>query len=190
VRDEALAASYSLSDENSPMIEEHGSQKDGFSDESKVRTAPSARARALMLIAFVGSYTLACYLPALHMTGQETMWRGVELLSFGIMSLKLGQLSWLANFLAIATVRAALLGQRKTVNILSAVTLLFALQTYTLLGKDIAIGRGDFNVVQVVAIGPGFYVWLLALMVPFIGSELHFFLDRRSPTTSKRPPPK
>ncbi len=171
------------------MPEEDDSPDDETRDELEALAMPSARARALMLIAFITTYTVACCLPTFYMTGQETVWHGVELMALGIMSLKLGQTAWLANFLAVAALRCAMSGQTKALHIISALTLLFACHTLALYNQEISIGKGDFNVVRLVAFGPGFYVWILALLMPLISNHLRHLFESRQPLPSESPAP-
>jgi hypothetical protein len=136
--------------------------------EAALPVPPSARGRAIILLAFVLVYSVACGLTAFHLEGQQERWTGVQLLVFGVVALKLGQFAWLANLTVIVALRAVMNGQTRTAQIWSGVSMLLSFHTFALFGQEIALGPQEFNHVRLVALGSGYYVWLLALLLPLI----------------------
>ncbi|MDB6139225.1 MAG: hypothetical protein JWO94_2297 [Verrucomicrobiaceae bacterium] len=127
---------------------------------------PSARGRALMLLAFVALYGIACWLPALHLTGRRQVWSGMEVMVMGPMALRLGQFGWLANPAAIIALRSVMSGRTRLAIPCSVLAALLALHTPWLIGHQITLGPEPFNFVRVVSLGAGYYVWLAALLLP------------------------
>lgn len=133
-----------------------------------LRQKPSALSRALILGAFTLLYAVAAMLPTFYWQGQEEMWRGYYVLVVGVYGLQLGQYGWLANLVAVMGLYACLHGGMKRARTCTVLALVVALHTLTLFGKVVPLGEQSFNVVQLTALGAGFYVWLLALASPGI----------------------
>ena len=133
---------------------------------SSTRPLPSARSRSLILGVFTLLYAVAAMLPALYWQGQEQMWRGYYVLVVGVYGLQVGQYGWLANVLAVLALYACLHGGVKRSRSCSALALVVAMHTMALFGQTVHLGEHDFNVVQLTAVGPAFYLWLLALACP------------------------
>ena len=144
-------------------------------EEAAVPAPPTARGRAIILLSFVLIYTLACGFTAFHLDGQQQRWNGVQVLVFGLAGLKMMQFAWLANITVIVALRAVMQGQTRTAQIWSVVSLLLALHTFALFGQEISLGRQDFNTVRLVSLGAGYYLWLLALLLPLIITLLRRF---------------
>ena len=53
--------------------------------------------------------------------------------------------------------------------------MLLSFHTFALFGREIALGPQEFNHVRLVALGAGYYVWLLALLLPLIITLLQRF---------------
>ena len=144
-------------------------------EEAAVPAPPTARGRAIILLSFVLIYTLGCGFTAFHLDGQQQRWNGVQVLVFGLAGLKMMQFAWLANITVIVALRAVMQGQTRTAQIWSVVSLLLALHTFALFGQEISLGRQDFNTVRLVSLGAGYYLWLLALLLPLIITLLRRF---------------
>ena len=129
---------------------------------------PSARGRALILLSFVLVFGTACALPAFYLDHEPYVWRGVHLLVLGAMGLKTGLYGWLANLPALLALRGVMQGWGMAAPVLSVLSMIVGLHTLTVFGRDLQVGAQAYHVVHVVALGPGFYVWLLALLHPFI----------------------
>lgn len=142
---------------------------------ARIRDRPSARGRALILFSFVIIFGTACTLPAFHLDHEPYVWRGVHLLVLGVMAVKVGLYGWLANVLALFALRGVMQGWGIAIPLLSAFSMALGLHTLTVFGRDLQVGQHAYNVVHVVALGPGFYVWLLAMLQPLIV----FFLLRQ-----------
>jgi hypothetical protein len=86
--------------------------------------------------------------------------------------IKSGVYAWLANPAAVVAVRACMNGQRKNARVFSLFAIGLALHTVTLFGRVIPLGKQEFNVVKLSALGIGFHFWLLALAMPLLFSFL------------------
>lgn len=144
----------------------------------KVRR-PSARGRALILTACVFLYSVACALPALHLSGRRDVWSGVEVMVIGPLGLRLGQFGWLANIAALIALRCVMTGRTRFTMIFTAIAMALALHAPFLIGREIALGDEPFNTVRVISLGSGYYVWVAALLLPLVFALL-----------SRRPRPK
>lgn len=133
-----------------------------------VRERPSARGRALILMSFVSIFATACALPAFHLDNEPYVWRGVHLLVLGVMGVKIGIYGWLANLPALLALRGVMQGWGMATPLCSVAALLMGLHTLAVFGRDIQVGAHSYNVVHVVALGPAFYVWLIALLQPLL----------------------
>ena len=129
---------------------------------------PSARSRALILLSFVVVFGVASIMPAFYLDHEPYVWRGVHLLVLGVMGLKMGQYGWLANPLVLVALIGVMKGWRRVVPVLSVGAMLTGLHTLTVFGRDLQVGAHTYNVLHVIALGPGFYVWLAALLHPFV----------------------
>ena len=142
---------------------------------------PSARGRALILPSFVLVYSLACWLPAIRLTGHRAVWSGVEVMVIGPVGMRLGQFGWLANVAGLLALRCVMNGRTHSTMIFSAITVALALHTPFLIGREITLGDEPFNTVRVVSLASGYYVWIAALLVP-----LAFALLFRRPQPKSR----
>lgn len=120
-----------------------------------------------MLLSFVIVFSAACVAPAFHLDNEPYVWRGVHLLVLGVMGLKIGLYGWLANIPAALALRGVMQGWGIASPALSVLALLIGLHTLRVFGRDLQVGEHAYNIVHVVALGPGFYLWLLALLHPF-----------------------
>ena len=137
-----------------------------------VARPPSARGRAFLLLAFVLLYGVACWLPALHLTGRRDVFAGVEVMVLGPLSLRLGQFAWLANLPAVLALYFVMKGRTGAAMTLSGAAFVLGLHTFWLLEKEIPLGEESFNKVRVVSVGVGAYVWLAALLLPLAAAFL------------------
>jgi hypothetical protein len=131
---------------------------------------PSAKTRTFILGLYTLLYMVAAFLPALYLQGQEEVWLGYYVLVVGVMALKVGQYGWLANVAAFVALRSCMKGSRASARLFSLLALGLAAHTVTLFGRTISLGEEQFNIVQLTALGTGYYVWLAALATPLLCS--------------------
>ena len=133
---------------------------------------PSAKTRALILMAFVIVYALACGLPALRLEGQKHEWYGVELMVIGPLAIQHGHYSWLANLGALGALLCVMRGHVLATVILSGIALGLGLQTFWLPGTTIPLSNDPADKVRVLSVAPGCFVWLVALLQPLTAAFL------------------
>ena len=141
--------------------------------------APSARGRALLLLAFVIVYAAACSLPALYLTGRRDSWSGVEVMVLGPFGLQIGQFAWLANVAAALALWLVMKGRPGPAIFSGVMAFVLGLHTLWLPGTEVLLGSEPFNSVQVVSVGPGYFVWMAAMLVPLAAA---FLLRQPRPT--------
>jgi hypothetical protein len=143
--------------------------------------APSAPTRTLMLAIFTLLYAVSCALPALYLEGQATQWRGFYLLVVGALGVKYQQFSWFANVAALLGLVACMKGGVKRSRTCAVVAFFLALHALSLFGDTLQLSGHELDRVRVVELGPGYYVWLLAVISPAV---LSFFPMELSLTAS------
>lgn len=131
------------------------------------------RVRLGLIGASIAIYALACALPAATLVGEDvTVQRGLGLALLGWLAVTLGQYGWFANLFWIVGMLLALFRRYLGAAITVACGMLLALQTLTILGREVPLDTSGSNNAIVQQLNSGFYLWLLSMLVLVAGALL------------------
>ena len=131
------------------------------------RVLGTDRPRAIALVASIFLYLLSLRLPALLLEGEAPVY-GYEVLFNGILALFMLVPAWLANFIYLCGAWYYWRGDF-TEAVSCASTALVLGATSVLARSYYTKGSG----VKIEALGPAFYVWMLAFAVLFVAAAWH-----------------
>jgi hypothetical protein len=133
-------------------------------------------------------YLLACCFPALEFTTtargiptpvtHESMW-GFQLLMRGYMGIFIRNIGWFANPLWVVALVLVFFERVKAALAVSLVSLVIALTSILVIGKDLAVWETDLYHQRVSAFLPGFYSWMASLAVVPLACWLKINSEKR-----------
>jgi hypothetical protein len=144
-------------------------------------TAVSHQNRVFIVIS-VFLYLIACATPCLEVSQKsDPVWYGLRILVIGWLGILVGQFAWLANSLWLAGIVFFVFRKWMATMIFSGLSLLFALNTFTMFVSELPADEGGVNKFHLVHLRIGFYSWLTSLLVLFAGALVMKIQARRQP---------
>jgi hypothetical protein len=132
-----------------------------------------SRARFFWVIGAIVLFTVGCFLPALQFPGENNFWPGGATLFMGFLGFLVGEFGWLANFALVASWISMAMAHYKTALILSGIALILALDTFALFVLSVPADESGTNPpVHLQALGPGFWLWFVSILVIITGACL------------------
>ena len=133
------------------------------------------RERSFALASFV-AYCAALALPALvfHTTIREVpsdVWTGVTAALVGWEGMLVLNFAWLANLAYFVSLRLLLLRRWRAAAAIASIGFLLALQTLSLVGRELPADEGGVNHMTLVRLHVGFYAWLASLLIVTLGAH-------------------
>lgn len=117
-------------------------------------------------------YGVALCLPALvfdhsGQTAPDVMF-GFEVALLGWLGVFIGQFGWMANFSWFISLFGIMFRVPLLALIPSGIALLISLQTFMLFVMEVPADEGGVNHLNLQYLGPGAWLWWLALLIPFV----------------------
>lgn len=94
------------------------------------------------------------------------------MLAMGWLGPMIGQFGWLANLPWIVAVVLLIFRLWTPAFILSLLAFLVGFSSLTILHKEMLLDEGGENKAIVLALGPAFYLWMVALVLPALAAAL------------------
>jgi hypothetical protein len=137
---------------------------------------------------FLLLYGVSLFLPAMifdHGKRPEDTYPGAAVLVMGWLGLFVGQFGWFANMPWLIAMVGVIARIPLMAAIPSVLALGISLHTFVLFSHEVPRDEGGVNNMILTGLGPGAYVWWLALAAPLIWAVFTFISRRRNP-----PPPR
>jgi hypothetical protein len=125
----------------------------------------------IVITASIILYAVACCLPALEFKNSNSapdIMFGLRALVVGWSGIFAGVFGWYANPLWVFALFFCLLRKPGFGAVFAVAALAIALTTFGVVGQELPGDEGNVTRTTVVALLPGFYVWLASLCVPLL----------------------
>lgn len=116
-------------------------------------------------------YAVSLFLPALDLE-HETDRTGGAVLMLGWLGPLINQFGWLANLPWLIAIVLLIFRLWTPAFILSLFAVLVGLSSLTIVHKEMLLDEGGVNKAIVLGLGPAFYLWMVALVLPAIVAAL------------------
>ena len=116
-------------------------------------------------------YIVSLFLPALNLE-HEGDWTGGAVLILGWLGPLINQFGWLANVPWFVALVLLIFRFWTPAFILSLVAFLVGFSSLTIVHKEMLLDEGGVNKAIVLGLGPAFYLWMVALVLPAIIAAL------------------